>query len=62
MDAPKYRTLDFVERNGYIKGVVTQINHDSARGTPLLKVDFRDPYKYKHTQLNFIAAEGTYTG
>lgn len=48
LDAPKYRTLDYTERNGYIKGVIKEIVHDSARGTPLSRVDFRDPYKYKH--------------
>jgi len=27
-----------------------------------LKVDFRDPYKYKHNTEYFLAAEGTYSG
>ena len=29
---------DFSERHGYIKGVVTEIIHDSGRGAPLAKV------------------------
>jgi hypothetical protein len=28
---------DFSERHGYIKGVVTEIIHDSGRGAPLAK-------------------------
>ena len=45
---PRYRNLDYTERQGYIKGVVRAVVHDPGRGCPLLKVDFRDPYKYKH--------------
>ena len=36
--AAKHRVLDSAERNGYIKGVVAEIIHDSARGAPLAKV------------------------
>ena len=36
--AAKHRVLDGAERNGYIKGVVTEILHDSARGAPLARV------------------------
>ncbi len=36
--AAKHRVLDAAERNGYIKGVVTEILHDSARGAPLARV------------------------
>ncbi len=36
--AAKHRVLDSAERNGYIKGVVTEILHDSARGAPLARV------------------------
>ena len=59
---PRYRNLDYTERQGYIKGVVRAILHDPGRGCPLLKVDFRDPYKYKHNTQYFLAAEGTYSG
>ena len=34
----KHRTLDAAERNGYIKGVVSEIIHDSGRGAPLARV------------------------
>jgi large subunit ribosomal protein L8e len=29
---------DYAERNGYIRGLVTEIIHDSGRGAPLAKV------------------------
>lgn len=35
--AARFRSLDFSERNGYIKGVVTEIIHDPGRGAPLAK-------------------------
>merc|ERR1712127_254348 len=57
-----FRTLDFAERRGYIKGVVKDIMHDPGRGAPLAKVCFRDPYKYKQRTEYFIAVEGIYTG
>lgn len=58
----QFRTLDFAERHGYIRGVVKEIIHDPGRGAPLAKVVFRDPYRYKlHTE-TFIANEGLYTG
>ena len=34
----QHRTLDSAERNGYIKGVVTDIIHDPGRGAPLARV------------------------
>ena len=34
----KLRPRDTAERNGYIKGVITDIIHDSGRGAPLAKV------------------------
>merc|ERR1711957_320128 len=58
----KPRTLDFAERQGYMKGVVKDIVHDPGRGAPLAKVVFRDAYKYKHRTEYFIAVEGMYTG
>ena len=58
----KMRMLDFAERNGYIKGVVTEIVHESGRGAPLAVTKFRNPYKYKMDKMRLIAAEGTYTG
>jgi len=58
----RFRTLDFVERQGYIKGIVRDIIHDSGRGAPLAKVVFRDTYRYKQRVEYFIAVEGMYTG
>ena len=60
--AVSLRTLDFAERNGYIKGVVKEIIHDPGRGAPLACVQFRSPYSYKIEKELFAAAEGMYTG
>jgi len=43
----KYRAMDFAERHGFIKGVVKDIIHDPGRGAPLIRVAFKDPYKYR---------------
>jgi len=59
---PQYRVLDYTERNGFIRGVVRELVHDPGRGAPLARVVFRDPYKYRHQNEYFLAAEGTYTG
>jgi len=58
----RFRQLDYVERNGYIKGIVRDIIHDSGRGAPLAKVIFRDTYRYKQRVEYFVAVEGMYTG
>jgi large subunit ribosomal protein L8e len=58
----KIRSLDFAERNGYIKGVVKAIIHDPGRGAPLAHVQFNNPYKYRKDHQLFIATEGMYTG
>jgi len=60
--AAKLRTLDYAERNGYIRGLVKEIVHDPGRGAPLAKVVFRDPYRYKQRIETFIATEGMHTG
>lgn len=62
MAAPYYRTLDFSERHGYVRGVVKSIVHDPGRGAPLAKIEFRNPYKYGSNTEYFLAAEGTYSG
>lgn len=36
--AAKHRLMDNSERNHYIRGVVSDIIHDSGRGAPLAKV------------------------
>lgn len=60
--APKLRSVDYAERNGYIKGVVKDIIHDPGRGAPLAVVHFRDPYRYKIRKELLIATEGMYAG
>merc|ERR1712063_191087 len=60
--AAKHRTLDYSEKQGYVKGVVREIVHDPGRGAPLARVSFRHPYQYKLQKELFIAAEGMYTG
>ncbi|KAJ7745515.1 translation protein SH3-like domain-containing protein [Mycena olivaceomarginata] len=58
----RLRALDFAERNGYIRGIVKEIIHDSGRGAPLARVVFRDPYRYKLRKETFIATECLHTG
>lgn len=36
--AAKHRTLDYAERQGYIRGVVKEIIHDPGRGAPPLRL------------------------
>ncbi|EGG18390.1 60S ribosomal protein L8 [Cavenderia fasciculata] len=59
---PKFRSLDYAERNGFIRGVVTEIIHDPGRGAPLARVNFRSTREFKLDKQLFIAAEGMYTG
>ena len=54
--------LDFHEREGYIKGTVTDIVHDAGRGAPMALVKFRNPYAYKTDQELMVAAEGMHSG
>ncbi len=56
------RAMDYSERNGYTKGVVSEIIHDSGRGAPLARVTFRHAYRYKKVTETFIAPEGLATG
>ena len=60
--AATFRTLDYSERHGYIRGVIREIIHDPGRGAPLAKVEFRDPYRYRKVTETFVATEGMYTG
>ncbi|CAK9161378.1 unnamed protein product [Ilex paraguariensis] len=57
-----FRSLDFGERNGYLRGVVTEIVQDPGRGAPLTRVTFRHPIRFKHQKELFVAAEGIYIG
>mmetsp|Transcript_17440 Transcript_17440/g.18182 ORF Transcript_17440/g.18182 Transcript_17440/m.18182 type:complete len:256 (+) Transcript_17440:31-798(+) len=60
--AVAYKRADFAERNGYSKGVVTEILHDKGRGAPICRVQFRDPYRFKKITTTLIAPEGLYSG
>ena len=56
------RQLDYAERNGYMKGLITQITHDPGRGAPVMRVKFRDPYKNQKDEATVVAPEGVYSG
>merc|ERR1712147_604307 len=58
----RFRTLDYSEKQGYVKGVIKDIIHDPGRGAPLAKIAFRDPYRFKQRVEYFIAVEGMFTG
>jgi len=58
----KLRTYDFHEREGFIKGTIKDIVHDSGRGAPLAVVKFRNPKKYGVDTELMVAAEGMHTG
>ena len=57
-----YKRQDFAERNGYTKGIVTEIIHDKGRGAPLARVQFKDAYRFKKVDSLLVAPEGLYTG
>lgn len=58
----KFRSIDYAERHGYIRGVVKEIIHDAGRGAPLARVQFNSAYRFKKQTETFIANEGMYTG
>jgi len=58
----KLRVLDYAERQGYMKGVVKDIVHESGRGAPIAKVQFQDPYKFRRVTELICCPEGVYTG
>merc|ERR1711881_658860 len=60
--AAKMRSLDYAEKQGFIKGLVKDIVHDPGRGAPLAKVQFKDPYKYRKITETIICPEGLCTG
>ena len=60
---PQFRALDYSERNGFLKGVVREIVHDSGRGAPLARVTLlMGSYHFKVDKELFLAAEGMFTG
>jgi large subunit ribosomal protein L8e len=56
------RTLDYAERQGYVKGVVKQIIHEPGRGAPLARIQFKNAYKYQRDTQLMIAGEDMYEG
>merc|ERR1712147_273335 len=58
----KFRTLDYSEKLGFMKGVVKDIIHDSGRGAPLAKVNFHNARAYKLDKELMPAVEGLYQG
>ncbi|XP_072478877.1 large ribosomal subunit protein uL2-like [Notamacropus eugenii] len=60
--AAKLWAADFTERHGYIKGILKDIIHDPGLGSPLAKVAFQDPDRFKKRTEVLIAAEGIHTG
>mmetsp|Transcript_20137 Transcript_20137/g.14580 ORF Transcript_20137/g.14580 Transcript_20137/m.14580 type:complete len:256 (+) Transcript_20137:18-785(+) len=60
--AVAYKRADFAERNGYTKGIVTEILHDRGRGAPLCRVQFKDAYRFKKVTTTLVAPEGVHTG
>jgi large subunit ribosomal protein L8e len=53
---------DYAERNGYAKGIVKDILHDSGRGAPIAKVQFKNPYRFKKVNTVVCAPEGLFVG
>jgi large subunit ribosomal protein L8e len=60
--AVKLRKIDFAEKNGYVKGVIKEILHESGRGAPLCKVQFQNAYRYQRDNELMVCAEGLYAG
>merc|ERR1719251_579811 len=60
--AAKLRSLDYAEKQGYIRGVVKEIMHDPGRGAPVARVQFLNAYRYQRDTELMIATEGMYTG
>jgi large subunit ribosomal protein L8e len=56
------KKYDFAERHGYVKGVVKDIVHDSGRGAPVAKIQFKDSYNFKRINTLMCAPEGMYSG
>eukprot|EP01002_Notosolenus_urceolatus_P007146 NODE_2903_length_1017_cov_643.847107_g2428_i0.p2 GENE.NODE_2903_length_1017_cov_643.847107_g2428_i0~~NODE_2903_length_1017_cov_643.847107_g2428_i0.p2 ORF type:complete len:260 (+),score=73.11 NODE_2903_length_1017_cov_643.847107_g2428_i0:116-895(+) len=58
----KLRAQDYSERNGYIRGLVKEIFHESGRGAPMMRVQFRHPFKYKRVTEQMVCPEGVHQG
>merc|ERR1712178_213909 len=58
----KLRVSDYVEREGYVKGVVKDLVHDPGRGAPLAVVQFTNPNKHRKDTEYFVACESMHVG
>jgi len=58
----KLPPASYGQRNGYVKGVITEIKHDPGRGAPLLTLSARNAIYYKKDKFHFVAPEGVSTG
>jgi large subunit ribosomal protein L8e len=58
----RLRKIDYAEKEGYVKGVVKAIVHESGRGAPIAKVQFQNAYRYQRDTELFVAAEGMHEG
>ena len=60
--AVKLRKADYAEKEGYVKGVIKAIVHESGRGAPIAKVQFQNNYRFKRDNELMVCAEGLYEG
>jgi len=58
----KMRKMDYAEKEGYVKGVVKAIIHESGRGAPLAKIQFQNAYRYQRDNELMVAPEGLHEG
>jgi large subunit ribosomal protein L8e len=54
----KFRSLDYAERHGYIRGIVKEIIHDPGRGAPRARRVLKKPNKLKKLAPNKISKQG----
>lgn len=54
------RKLDYAEREGYLRGVVTDLMHDPGRGAPVMKVRFKAVYHNRKDD-EIIVAPGEFS-
>lgn len=59
--AARLCTMDFPKLHSYIKGIMKDIIHDPGCGTPLIKVVFWDPYRFKKRMELIIAVKDIHT-
>merc|ERR1712216_473374 len=58
----RLRKIDYAEKEGYVKGVVKAIVHESGRGAPIAKVQFQNAYRYQRDTELFVVAQGARRG